>query len=60
MIVEMTKSFSAWLWKFHRDIYSLIWFGHIELLTDEMSQEYIEWLNTDEGKSYLKRSADDV
>jgi hypothetical protein len=57
-MIEMTKSFSAWLWKYHKDIYSYVLFGHIELLTDEMRNEYIEWLNTDEGKSYLKRGVD--
>ena len=29
-------------------------FGHLELLTEEMKNEYAEWVVTDEGKSYLK------
>lgn len=29
-------------------------FGHTELLTKEMYDEYIKWVQTDEGKQYLK------
>ncbi|MBR1833276.1 MAG: hypothetical protein IJ784_12740 [Ruminiclostridium sp.] len=29
-------------------------FGHTELLTQEMYDEYLKWVQTDEGKQYLK------
>lgn len=32
----------------------LLDFGHTEVLTEELYSEYIEWLHTPEGKSYLK------
>lgn len=52
----MTRSFSVWCLKFHRDIYSLLRFGHTELLTEEMYQEYLDWAQTDESKQYLEES----
>ena len=51
---KMTQSFSAWCFKFHPEIYSLLRFGHSELFTKEMQQEYIDWVQTDEGRQYLK------
>lgn len=50
----MTQSFSAWCLKFHPELYSLLIFGHSELLTKDMCQEYMDWVQTDEGKQYLK------
>lgn len=32
----------------------LLDFGHTEVLTEELYAEYIEWLRTPEGESYLK------
>lgn len=32
----------------------LLGFGHTEVLTEELYAEYIEWLHTPEGESYLK------
>jgi hypothetical protein len=32
----------------------LILFGHTELLTDNIQNDYLNWLETDEGKSHLK------
>lgn len=29
-------------------------FGHTEVLTDELRAEYLEWVSTPEGLSYLK------
>ena len=51
---RMTQSFSAWCLKFHPDIYALLIFGHNELLTKDMYQHYLEWVQTDEGRQYLK------
>lgn len=53
-MVKLTQSLEAWLWEYHRDIIGLILFGHIELFTSEMQQEYLAWLQTDEGRKYLK------
>ena len=53
-MIRMTRSFSVWRLKFHREIYSPLMFGHIELLTKEMYQEYLDWVQTDEGKQYLE------
>lgn len=53
-MIKLTQSFAAWCLKFHRDIYSPMMFGHIELLTQELYDEYIAWVKTDEGKQYLK------
>lgn len=32
----------------------LLEFGHTEVLTEEIAKEYIEWVRTPEGQSYLK------
>ena len=53
-MITLTQSFRHWLWENHRDIIGLIMFGHVELITEEMANEYIEWCKTDEGKQYLK------
>ena len=58
-MVELTKSLSHWLWENHRDIIGLIMFGHIELLTDEMCEEYLKWCKTDEEKPYLCADEDE-
>lgn len=50
----MTQSMEVWLAKYHRDIYVLIAFGHLELFTEEMAREYVEWCKTEEGSKYLK------
>ncbi len=54
MIVKLTQSLEQWLWENHRHKLALIMFGHVELLTDEMWNEYIAWCRTDEGRQYLK------
>lgn len=53
-MVKLTQSLEHWLWENHRDLFALILFGHIELFTKEMRQEYIAWCQTDEGRQYLK------
>lgn len=54
-MVTMTKSFSVWCFTYHKELYSLLMFGHAELLTRELWEEYIEWCKTDEGMQYLDR-----
>lgn len=53
-MVKMTQSFSAWCIKFHKDLYGPLMFGHTELLTRELYDEYLAWAQTDEGRQYLK------
>lgn len=53
-MVRLTQSLSHWLFENHKEIMPLIMFGHIELFTEEMQKEYIEWCKTDEGRQYLK------
>jgi hypothetical protein len=53
-MIRMTQSFGTFLFKYHKDILVPILFGHMELLTKEIEQEYIEWCKTDEGEKYLK------
>ena len=53
-MVKLTQSLAVWLMKNHRDKYTLITFGHLEEFTDEMKEEYMEWVKTEEGRSYLK------
>lgn len=53
-MIKLTQSLAQWLWNNHRDKLSPIMFGHLELLTDEMWNEYIDWCKTDEGRKYLR------
>lgn len=53
-MVRLTESLKQWLFMNHRDIIPLLLFGHVELFTEEMQKEYLEWCKTDEGKKYLK------
>lgn len=56
-MVKLTQSLQEWLWRNHRDIIHLIMLGHVELFTDEMQQEYIEWCKTEDGRQYLEGGA---
>lgn len=53
-MVKLTQSLAMWLLKYHKDKYATISFGHLEDFTDDMKEEYLKWLKTEEGKSYLK------
>ena len=53
-MVKLTRSLSQWLFENHPKILPLIAFGHIELFTEDMQKEYLEWCGTEEGKQYLK------
>ena len=53
-MVRLTQSLAQWLWINHKELVPLIMFGHVELFTEEMQQEYLAWCLTDEGKQYLK------
>lgn len=45
-MIKMTQSLEHWLFKYHRDKFTLIMLGHIEVFTDEMQKDYIEWCKT--------------
>lgn len=53
-MVKLTKSLKHWLYKNHPDLISPILFGHVELFTEEMNKEYMEWCKTEDGKRYLE------
>lgn len=53
-MVTMTYSFKHWLAIFYPDLFAKISFGGLECFTPQMKQEYFAWLQTDEGKRYLK------
>lgn len=53
-MAKMTQSFEHWCFKYHKDIFVPLMFGHVELFTNEMEKEYLAWCLTDEGKQYLK------
>lgn len=52
-MVELTESLEAFMLIYHKDLLVPVFFGHAELLTDEIWQEYLRWCKTDEAKSYL-------
>lgn len=41
-MIRLTKSLRYWLFKNHPDILPLVMFGHVELITDNIHQEYYE------------------
>lgn len=53
-MIKLTPSLRHWLFENHRDKLALIMFGHAELMTDEMVNEYLDWCDTEDGKQYLK------
>lgn len=53
-MVKLTESLHQFLFKNHKDEYGLIILGHTELFTEEMQKEYLDWVQTDEAKPYLK------
>ena len=53
-MVKLTQSLEQYLWRYHRDIIGLVCFGHTELITKEIWDNYIEWCKTEEGMQYLK------
>lgn len=53
-MIRLTQSLAEWLWRNHRELVPLVLFGHAELITEDMWEQYLEWCKTDEGKQYLK------
>lgn len=56
-MVKFTKSMSVFLSTRYPEKFVTISFGHLEDFTEEMKEEYIEWLKTDDGKQYLQGGA---
>lgn len=52
-MVHLTKSLEHFLFMHYPDILVPLSFGHTELLTQDIWNEYIEWCKTDKGKLYL-------
>ena len=50
----LTQSLEIFLYKHHRDKLAPIMFGDLEVFTEEMVKEYVEWCKTEEGRQYLK------
>ena len=53
-VVKLTQSLAQWVLDNRPDIFPFIMFGHTEMLTDEMWEQYIAWCQTDDGKQYLE------
>jgi hypothetical protein len=53
-MVKLSQSLRHWLAVNHPSRFALILFGHVELFTENMQKEYLEWCQTSEGKQYLK------
>lgn len=56
-MIKLTQSIEHWLFMNYRNRLPLIMLGHVELFTEEMKKDYLEWCKTDEGKQYLKGGA---
>lgn len=53
-MVRLTQSLRQWLFIHHPGIVPLIMFGHVELFTPKMKQQYLEWCQSEEGRQHLK------
>lgn len=50
-MVKLTDSLKGFLWQSeHRKIIPLLMFGHVELFTEEIQQQYLEWLIENQDK----------
>lgn len=56
-VVKLTASLEHWLFVNEPQLLVLIGFGHLECFTDEMKAKYLAWVQTEEGRSYLKGGA---
>ena len=54
LTVKLTASLEHWLLVNEPETFVLVEFGHLECFTDEMKERYLKWIQTDEGKEYLK------
>ena len=56
-MVKLTASMRKWMFENHPEELPLLYFGHLEIFTEEYKKEYLEWCKTEEGRSYLKGSS---
>lgn len=56
-MVRLTQSMREFLTRNYPEKIGLILFGHVEEFTKDMEEEYIAWLKTDDGRSYLEGGA---
>lgn len=52
-MIKLTQSLNKWLFDNHKEILPLIILGHLELFTEEMQEEYLQWCKSEEGRKYL-------
>ena len=55
--VKLTASLEYFLCTKYPEKFVLISFGHMEEFTEDIKNEYVEWVKTDEAKPYLKGGA---
>ena len=55
--VKLTASLEHFLFTKYPEQFALISFGHVEEFTEDIKNEYKEWVKTDEAKPYLKGGA---
>lgn len=53
-MVRLTESLRQFLARKYLKELPLIALGHVELITENMKEEYIAWCETEEGRSYLE------
>ena len=52
-LIRLTRSLEVFLSQHYKDLIVPLSFGHSELLTEEIWQEYLSWCQTDEAKPYM-------
>ena len=52
--IKLTASLEYFLSTRYPKEFTTISFGHVEDFTAEIKKDYLEWMQTDEGKSYLE------
>lgn len=54
-MVKLTESLKEFLFQSeHKEIIPLLMFGHVELFTEEIQREYVEWLAKNQDKEMVK------
>lgn len=56
-MTKLTASLNKFLMDRYPKEIMLIRLGHVENFTEKMQEEYAEWVQTAEGRSYLKGGA---
>ena len=53
-MVVLSQSLQHWLFENYPDKLVYIMLGHVEVLTSDIVNDYVKWLSTEEGKSWLE------